>query len=192
MTASSKTTIPTPANPLLAERLERLRLQIVAAELAKIVGRNIQAARLEKGIRTQRALADMIRKCDPEMAAGNTRVSIWERGAETPSARYLQALTRVLDKNPDWFYTDHSKEATPEPFTPNIGRSTDGQLDRIEEKIDRLLKLVDLPEATGSTGDAAPSTHGLVGRAIDRAQSQGESTQRGQQSRQAKGDSGSA
>lgn len=145
MTTSFQTTIPVPTNPLLAERLERLRLQVVASELATLVGRNIKAARLEKGIRTQRELGEKIREVEPEMAAGNTRVSIWERGAETPSDRYLQALSQVLDKTADWFYTDHRKEqktpdllAVPSP-EPLVGT----QLNRIEEDLAVILGVLE-------------------------------------------------
>lgn len=112
-------------------------------ELAALVGRNIAAARQEQGIRTQGALAKKIHEVDPELEPNNTRVSIWERGAEKPSDRYMKALTAVLGKTPDWFYTDHNKPEedaeTPDLLVDLDAAAEPAWVSRLENKIDRVL-----------------------------------------------------
>lgn len=152
MSASGRPSKRRRSNPLLAERLERLRLQAMASELAGVVGRNIAAARTEKGIGTQRELAALLSKEDPEMAPSNTRVSVWERGEEKPGDRYMRSLVKVLDKSTDWFYTDHQKpdkSETPDPFAAEAATQQDrieelaGQLTQLDRKLDRVLAAVE-------------------------------------------------
>ena len=110
------------SSPLLADRLARLRLQVMAGELAALVGRNIRAARLARPDRpNQRQLAEEIRKLDPQMAAQNTTVSEWERGIRKPDDRYMPLLSKVLERPVDWFYRDHDEgtSETPDPFAQN-------------------------------------------------------------------------
>lgn len=173
MSAIAKTATPRRANPLLAERLERLRLQVVASELATIVGRNIAAARIEKGINTQRGLSEKIREAAPEMAAGNTRVSVWERGAEKPSDRYMDVLTQVLGKPTDWFYTDHDKpEETPDLIAEVPAVKDEPEwVGRLEDKLDRVLRLLgDDPDQNSPEETVAD----VVARLIEAAESRRE------------------
>lgn len=137
----------------------------MANDLALIVGRNIAAARAEKGIKTQRELATLLSQADPEMAATNTRVSIWERGQEAPSQRYMRSLVEVLGKSIDWFYTDHAKlSETPAP-TPDLFPFSvrDDQLARIEQKLDWLIAAL-RPEPEAAAPKAPPQPQGDIGR----------------------------
>lgn len=104
-------------SPVLAGRLERLRLQAMASEMAPLVGRNIQRAREAQGLYNQREFAEAIRKLDPQRAASNTAVSEWERGIRKPGDRYMKLIAEVLDKPIDWFMRDHDRPAeTPDLF----------------------------------------------------------------------------
>jgi transcriptional regulator with XRE-family HTH domain len=127
------------------DRLEALRLQLMAGELASRIGARIREAREDLGI-NQRQLADRI----PSDAVNNQRVSDWERGVNKPSDRYMKMIATALDRPVGWFYTEASVE------TPDLMEALNGngngpsQLDRIEEKLDRLLAVVEpvklLPE----------------------------------------------
>ena len=145
MTASVK-----PANsPLLAERLENLRFQVVASDaaraLARVVGANVKAARLEKGL-NGRELADEIKKLDPERAPVPQRVSDWERGVQKPDDRYLRSLSQILEKPIAWFYADHQAEVegdgAPDLIADLNGSAASEQLDRIEAELIRLRQAV--------------------------------------------------
>lgn len=109
-------------SPVLAARLKRLRFQVMEADLAVLVGRNIRAARLAHSDRPNgRELAEMLKEVDPQRAPNHQRVSDWERGVQKPDDRYMKALARVLDRPIDWFYRDHAEASseTPEPLSPS-------------------------------------------------------------------------
>lgn len=74
----------------------------VHSPLRQIVGRNIKAARTERG-QTQSTLAAAI---GVEVLA----VSRWERGVTQPSDANLVALSESLGRTPAWFFTDHERE----------------------------------------------------------------------------------
>jgi transcriptional regulator with XRE-family HTH domain len=124
-------------------RLEALRLQLMAGELASRIGARIREAREDLGI-NQRQLADRI----PSDAVNNQRVSDWERGVNKPSDRYMKMIATALDRPVGWFYTEAPAD------TPDLMEALNGngpsQLDRIEEKLDRLLEAAEpvklLPE----------------------------------------------
>jgi transcriptional regulator with XRE-family HTH domain len=119
-------------------RLDALRLRLVAGETAKRMGARIRAQRLAKGIRTQRELADLI----PEPAVNNQRVSDWERGVHQPSERYLKMLAAALDVDIAYFYGVDEK-----PETPPLLEVLNGDGDRLGEAIGQLKQLVERQEA---------------------------------------------
>lgn len=129
-------------------RLNALRLQFMARQMASLVGARIKQRRLELGLK-QRQLADLV---DPTGAIDNQRISDWERGVHTPSDRYMSALSVALERPVSWFY-EQEKGPTPD-LSDNGGQS---QLDRIEAELakmrDDITKL--------STGLAALSADSL-------------------------------
>jgi transcriptional regulator with XRE-family HTH domain len=135
------------------DRLEALRLQLMAGELASRIGARIREAREDLGI-NQRQLADRI----PSDAVNNQRVSDWERGVNKPSDRYMKMIATALDRPVGWFYTEAPAD------TPDLMEALNGngngpsQLDRIEEKLDRLLEAAEpvklLPEQVETLASA--------------------------------------
>jgi transcriptional regulator with XRE-family HTH domain len=119
-------------------RLDALRLRLVAGETAKQIGARIRARRLEKGIRTQRELADLI----PEPAVNNQRVSDWERGVHEPSKRYLKMLGAALDVEIAYFYG-----AGEERPTPPLLNVLEGGENEASEALALLKQLVERQEA---------------------------------------------
>jgi transcriptional regulator with XRE-family HTH domain len=115
-------------------RLDALRLRLVAGETAKQIGARIRAQRLAKGLHTQRELADLI----PEPAVNNQRVSDWERGVHQPSERYLRMLATALDVDIAYFYG-----ADEQPETPPLLEVLNGDGDRLDEAIAQLKQLVE-------------------------------------------------
>jgi transcriptional regulator with XRE-family HTH domain len=91
-------------------RLEALRVQLVAGEMAKQVGERIRQARLEAGLHKQRELADRMEVLAREDGTplptplDNQRVSDWERGVHKPSDRYMELLARAVGRDVGWFY----------------------------------------------------------------------------------------
>jgi transcriptional regulator with XRE-family HTH domain len=67
--------------------------------LASILASNIRSARKASGL-TQHELAVALGRGDA------MTVSRWERGEHRPSDEYLIALSRVLDRDVAWFYTE--------------------------------------------------------------------------------------
>lgn len=117
-------------------RLDALRLQIMASQHAERIGGRIRARREEMGLK-QRQLADLI----PSDAVDNQRISDWERGVNMPSARYMEMLADALQRPIAWFHEEAGEpQDTPDLMGALAG--TPGQLDRIEAKIDALTKLV--------------------------------------------------
>lgn len=115
------------------ERLEALRLQVVASEIAARIGRRLRQRRDELGL-TQKQVA----KAMPSPDVEPQRISDWERGYNKPTERYLNELVIAL-KVPDisWFYeTEEQDEETPDVLGALNGNST--QLDRIERAIKNL------------------------------------------------------
>jgi transcriptional regulator with XRE-family HTH domain len=108
----------------------------MAGELASRIGARIREAREDLGI-NQRQLADRI----PSDAVNNQRVSDWERGVNKPSDRYMKMIATALDRPVGWFYTE-APAGTPDLMEALNGNGP-SQLDRIEEKLDRLLNQLD-------------------------------------------------
>lgn len=73
-------------------------------DLAKLIGSNIRSARRAADL-TQSELAQKV---------GLTSfmgVSRWETGRGSPSTTALIRLSEVFERDPGWFYTDHSQVA---------------------------------------------------------------------------------
>lgn len=73
--------------------------------LATILGANIRAARVRRGL-TQGALASAVGVSDLMV------VSKWERGVYRPSDENLLALARELGHPLPWFVTDHEQSSS--------------------------------------------------------------------------------
>lgn len=133
-----------PANsPLLATRLERLRLQAVASDaakaLARLVGANIRTARLEKGL-NGRQLAEALKDLDPRRAPVPQRVSDWERGVQKPDDGYLGMLSEVLGHPVAWFYTDHAAADETPDLLDELGPH---RLERMEQELQVILGVLE-------------------------------------------------
>lgn len=90
-------------------RLDRLRVQFMASEMAAHVGRRIRQRRYEMGLK-QGQLAELLGG-EP---LNNQRISDWERGVNKPSERYMQLLAKVMDRDVSWFYKSDEEAAGPE------------------------------------------------------------------------------
>lgn len=116
--------------PLLAERLQRLRFQVVGAQIRRVVGTNIKLAREQRGW-NQRQLAEQLRALNPAMAPNNTTVSEWERGIRLPGDIYLGMLLELFDLPLGWFLripTEDEADETPDllqELTRDVGRLLD-------------------------------------------------------------------
>jgi transcriptional regulator with XRE-family HTH domain len=137
-------TVKPASSPLLADRLDRLRLQVMTGELAALIGRNIEIARLAHPKHyNQRELADAIRELDPQMATSNMTVSEWERGVRKPNERYMLLLTQVFDRPVDWFMRDHEApaEETPDLSSEAMNPDQSDLQAQITELADRMEAL---------------------------------------------------
>lgn len=110
-------------------RLDALRFQIVAGEMAERIGARIKQRRLELGL-NQRELADRI-GID---SVDNQRISDWERAVNKPSERYLNAVADALERSVSWFYETDKRE-TPDLMTTVNGTNPD-RLARIEKMLE--------------------------------------------------------
>lgn len=117
-----------------ADRLERLKLQMMATETSLLVGRRLQQARKEAGMR-QRDVAEAM-GIDPPLDA--QRISDWERGVNLPGERNMAALAEALGKERAWFYM----EDEPQPGNGDLMGALSGtsQLDRIEARLNQLAE----------------------------------------------------
>ena len=104
----------------------------MAAAYLKRVGERIRERRDELGL-SQRELAEQL----PGKADGN-QVSKWERGLHRPSDDTLEHIAKILSVDVAYFLA-----ATPEPGTGDLLAAFDGetQLDRIERKLDALIRM---------------------------------------------------
>lgn len=141
------------------DRLAALRLQLMAGENAKRIGRRIRQRRIEVGLLRQRDLAEKIGG-----AVDNQRVSDWERGVNTPSDRYLQKLADALEVDVAYFMLPE-----PEPGTPDLMSKLSGddrleaRLQAIEEKLNRVLLALEadtLSDSVRRTSDGLLDTAG--------------------------------
>lgn len=115
-------------------RHDSLRLQLMATEMSRQVGRRIRQRRLEMNLK-QRQLADLLESD----AVDGQRVSDWERGVNQPSERYLKMLAAVMDRDVAWFYEKETE-------TPDLlaGQADGSQRDRnIETLLERQIQLLD-------------------------------------------------
>jgi transcriptional regulator with XRE-family HTH domain len=111
-------------------RLDALRLRLVAGETAKRVGERIRDRRLELGL-NQRQLAERI----PNDAVNNQRVSDWERGVHQPSERHLVQLAEALEVDVAYFY------ATADTVPPLLN-VLEGGAEKADEMLSMLKHLV--------------------------------------------------
>lgn len=114
-------------------RLDALRLQLMATEVVHRVGRRIKERRLEMGL-NQGQLAARI----AGDAVNNQRVSDWERGVNKPSERYMELIAAALERPIAWFYAEDNTEETADLM--GALRSTPSQLDRLEAKLDAIIE----------------------------------------------------
>lgn len=131
------TTSVKPTNgAAITNRLEALRLQLMAGELAEQIGARIRARREELGL-NQRELAEKL-----PAAVSNQHVSNWERGVYRPSDKNLPLIAEALDVSVDYLYG-----AKPQPQTPDLMRvlgegsvaaEIKAQLDAIQEELAEL------------------------------------------------------
>lgn len=125
-------------------RAEALRLALVVQLHAERIGRRIQGRRLELKAEepkwTQPYVAEKVNEITSGKATG-AEVSRWETGRHRPEDETLDALAAVLGVDVAYFHTDAPKRTGE---TPDVLASLNGgepsQLDRIEEKLDRLLR----------------------------------------------------
>lgn len=133
--------------PLLATRLQRLRLQAMATEISLLVGQNIRTARREQDRYNQRELAAEIQERDPRYAPSNQRVSDWERGIQKPTDRNMRLIAEILEKPVSWFYEDHTSDKTPEledVLPQPIEELTEvrERLANVEDQLERIIRLL--------------------------------------------------
>jgi transcriptional regulator with XRE-family HTH domain len=125
------------------DALARRRLELVAAEYVVRMGRRIAQAREEAGMSQNDLARELPGKVGAQM------VSKWERGLHEPRSDTLEAIAGVLKRPVAYFMADEPQEGTPDLLRALNG-SSQPQLDRIEEKLDRLLAVVEpvrlLPE----------------------------------------------
>lgn len=155
----------------------------MASDMAAIVGRNIRAARLENGIKRQGDLARLLNEADPEVEPTNTRVSLWERGAEEPGNHYMRLLVSVLGKEREWFYMDHEKpEETPDLFPTGV-ESDPPWVARLERRLDEIYELLKPPaeEAEPTAADVAEAAAGPLEATVGSPRSPAQSQPKNQQ-----------
>jgi transcriptional regulator with XRE-family HTH domain len=141
MAASVKTTNRMPTT----NRLDALRLQLVATEMSLRVGTRIRQRREELGIRTQRELADLI----PSPSVTNQTVNKWEKGVNEPGPKYKAMLAEALGVDVAYFIAEEPKGPTPSPFPSN------GITDRLDS-IEGLIRQVtpeEIERLTAPAGD---------------------------------------
>jgi len=114
-------------------RLDALRLRLVAGETAKRIGERIRDRRLELGL-NQRQLAERI----PNDAVNNQRVSDWERGVHQPSERHLKQLATALEVDVAYFYI--APEALPTPPLLSVLEGGEGQGAEILSLLKQLVE----------------------------------------------------
>lgn len=113
--------------------LRRRRLILVVAEQTALIGRRIAEGREAAGMTQAELAAEIPGKSD------GTQVSKWERGVHRPSDKTLEHIARIVKRDYVWFLTpDREELETPDLF----GAGEPTQLDRIENKLDRLILLL--------------------------------------------------
>jgi transcriptional regulator with XRE-family HTH domain len=122
-------------------RLDALRLRLVAGETAKRVGERIRDRRLELGL-NQRQLAERI----PNDAVNNQRVSDWERGVHQPSERHLKQLATALEVDVAYFYAAPEVDIATPPLL-NVLEGGEAKADEILSMLKQLVERQDVIEA---------------------------------------------
>lgn len=131
-------------------RLEVLRVQLVAGEMAKQIGERIRQARMDAGFHRQRDLADKIEDIAREEGADvpidNQRISDWERGVNKPSDRYMELLAKAVGRDVGWFY-GRDKRATPDLFPvteqlDDVDAKFSERVDEIEARLERIERVL--------------------------------------------------
>lgn len=131
-------------------RVEQLRLQLMASEMAERIGLNMKLRREQLGLK-QREVADRID--DPVVSAQH--VSRWERAENRPGDRYLELIAAALGVDVSFFYADHGvKPTTPDLMsalqTPNasVGERVDILVSAVGDLLDRLDAIERRQDAT--------------------------------------------
>lgn len=124
---------------------QRLTLLAMAAEFTERVGKRILAARLEMELTKAEVARRMLGKVD------GSQIARWEKGLHMPSQSALEELARVLERDVSYFLV-------PEP-EPGVGDllgalvTEETQLDRIERKLDEVLRRLEGDEPQEPPGD---------------------------------------
>jgi transcriptional regulator with XRE-family HTH domain len=126
----------------------------VAGEIAARFGQRIRQRRDELRL-TQKQVAMRIGALLPEMAMDKQRVSDWERGANTPSDRYRDALVTALEVDDISYFLLPAEKIE----TPDLSRNGN-QLDEINRKLDLILAQLD----TGPIGQIIQVLAGAMGQ----------------------------
>jgi transcriptional regulator with XRE-family HTH domain len=74
--------------------------------LRERIGRNVAKARGAAGL-SQEALADEMRRLDPDLRTDRVQVSGWERGRTRPNDLSLEAIADATDCPLGWFLDEH-------------------------------------------------------------------------------------
>src|SRR6185437_3019264 len=146
--------VKSATNSVIAERLDRLRLQAMAAKKAKLaarIGTNIRRRRKELGLETQRDLLERMGDHGPPDAQA---ISDWERGVRKPSERYMPLLVKALElDDAGWLYQDHDSD----PIEASEAPLAIDRIERVERKLDQVIRLLTPLELTGVQLAAPPS-----------------------------------
>lgn len=120
----------------MTDRLAALRLQLVATEMSLRIGNRIRQRREELGIKTQRELADLI----PISSVTNQTINKWEKGAHEPGPQYKALLAKALQVDVAYFIADEPQGPTPDLSRLPADQGLADRLDRIEQRIQRLIE----------------------------------------------------
>lgn len=129
-------------------RVERLRLQLVAGQLAEQMAARIRTRRMELGL-NQRELAERI----PSATVSNQTVSLWERAVNQPTGRNLDMLVEALEVDHAYLYERKQDKSRPAPNLMAV-MSDESQLNRIEKMLEDVLSRLDALERLPARLDA--------------------------------------
>jgi transcriptional regulator with XRE-family HTH domain len=80
----------------------RRKMTMNVADVTARVARNVQRARIERGL-TQEQIGE---RMDPPVA--RNWVGMWERGSRRPNEFHLLQIAEILQRDIGWFYAEHN------------------------------------------------------------------------------------
>lgn len=117
----------------------RLRLQLMAAEHVEKIGARIRQRREELGMSRDDLAREM-----PGKTNGNA-IYRWEKGLHEARPDALEAVAQALNVDVAYFYVDQPKGPTPDVLDLAVPHPNgDDRLQRIERKLDHLLRAIGL------------------------------------------------